>query len=118
MRFPHIPSIDLSNEIRMKFGAIARKSMAIAPPKRLRKRLITSKAPRIRMAWDEAFLAMAAHHDDVLLNEVNTTDHQTDKVTAFARAWFRVNFEGECFYPQKTVVLNVPNLSIRHHKLG
>ncbi len=31
-------------------------------------------APCMRSGWDEAFTAMAKQHDDVLLNEVNTTD--------------------------------------------
>ena len=31
-------------------------------------------APRSRTGWDEAFAVMAKQHDDVLLDEVNTTD--------------------------------------------
>lgn len=31
-------------------------------------------APRSRSGWEEAFAAMATQHDDVLLEEVNTTD--------------------------------------------
>lgn len=31
-------------------------------------------APRSRSGWEEAFGAMATQHDDVLLDEVNTTD--------------------------------------------
>lgn len=28
----------------------------------------------LRAGWDEAFAAMAKHHDDMLLDEANTTD--------------------------------------------
>lgn len=31
-------------------------------------------APRSRSGWEEAFAAMATQHDDILLDEVNTTD--------------------------------------------
>ncbi|NJK52384.1 MAG: AbrB/MazE/SpoVT family DNA-binding domain-containing protein [Leptolyngbyaceae cyanobacterium SU_3_3] len=31
-------------------------------------------APRLRSGWDEAFAEMAKQHDDVLLDEVSTTD--------------------------------------------
>ncbi len=30
-------------------------------------------APRLRAGWDEAFAVMAEEHDDILLDEVNTT---------------------------------------------
>jgi antitoxin MazE len=31
-------------------------------------------APRLRIGWDKAFAAMAEQHDDVLLDEVDTTN--------------------------------------------
>ncbi len=31
-------------------------------------------APQLRMGWDLAFASMAAEHDDVLLDDVSTTD--------------------------------------------
>jgi antitoxin MazE len=37
-------------------------------------RITIRKAPRVRMTWDEAFSAMAKHHDDVLLDDANTTE--------------------------------------------
>jgi antitoxin MazE len=37
-------------------------------------RLIIRAAPRLRVGWDEAFAAMAERHDDVLLDDINTTD--------------------------------------------
>ncbi len=37
-------------------------------------RLIIRAAPRLRVGWDEAFAAMAERQDDVLLDDVNTTD--------------------------------------------
>ena len=37
-------------------------------------RLIIRAAPRSRGGWDEAFAAMAELHDDVLLDDVNTTE--------------------------------------------
>ncbi|MGI8504894.1 MAG: AbrB/MazE/SpoVT family DNA-binding domain-containing protein [Hassallia sp.] len=37
-------------------------------------RLIISAAPRLRVGWDEAFAAMSERHDDVLLDDINTTD--------------------------------------------
>ena len=36
--------------------------------------LIIRTASRSRSGWEEAFAAMASQHDDVLLNEVSTTD--------------------------------------------
>lgn len=32
------------------------------------------RAPQLRMEWDEAFALMAEQHDDVLLDDANTTD--------------------------------------------
>jgi antitoxin MazE len=37
-------------------------------------RLIIRAAPRLRVGWDEAFAAMAERDDDVLLDDINTTD--------------------------------------------
>ncbi|MBW4619105.1 MAG: AbrB/MazE/SpoVT family DNA-binding domain-containing protein [Cyanosarcina radialis HA8281-LM2] len=37
-------------------------------------RLTIRAAPRLRTGWDEAFAAMARQHDDVLLDEIDTTD--------------------------------------------
>jgi len=37
-------------------------------------RLIIRAASRLRVGWDEAFATMAERHDDVLLDDVNTTD--------------------------------------------
>ncbi|MFN6559545.1 MAG: AbrB/MazE/SpoVT family DNA-binding domain-containing protein [Nostoc sp. ChiSLP01] len=37
-------------------------------------RLILRAAPKLRVGWDEAFAAMAEQHDDVLLDDVNTTN--------------------------------------------
>ncbi len=36
-------------------------------------------APQLRMGWDLAFAAMAAQHDDVLLDDVSTTDWERDE---------------------------------------
>jgi antitoxin MazE len=36
--------------------------------------LIIRAAPRSRLGWDEAFAAMAERHDDVLLDDVKTTE--------------------------------------------
>lgn len=36
--------------------------------------LIIRTASRPRSGWEEAFAAMASQHDDVLLDEVSTTD--------------------------------------------
>ena len=36
--------------------------------------LIIRTASRSRSGWEEAFAAMASQHDDVLLDEVSTTD--------------------------------------------
>ncbi len=36
--------------------------------------LTVRTASRLRDGWDKAFAAMAEQHDDVLLDEVNTTD--------------------------------------------
>jgi antitoxin MazE len=37
-------------------------------------RLTIRTAPRLRAGWDKAFAAMAEQHDDILLDEVNTTN--------------------------------------------
>ena len=37
-------------------------------------RLTIRSATRLRSGWDEAFAVMAKQQDDVLLNEINTTD--------------------------------------------
>lgn len=37
-------------------------------------RLIMRAAPKIRVGWDEAFAAMAAQQDDILLDDVSTTN--------------------------------------------
>ncbi|BAY12859.1 AbrB/MazE/SpoVT family DNA-binding domain-containing protein [Calothrix sp. NIES-2098] len=37
-------------------------------------RLILRPASKLRVGWDEAFATMAERHDDVLLDDVNTTD--------------------------------------------
>jgi antitoxin MazE len=36
-------------------------------------RLIIRPAQKLRLGWDEAFAKMAEQHDDVLLDNVNTT---------------------------------------------
>jgi antitoxin MazE len=36
--------------------------------------LIIRAAPKLRVGWDEAFAAMAERHDDILLDDVNTTE--------------------------------------------
>lgn len=36
--------------------------------------LIIRATPQSRVGWDEAFLTMASQHDDVLLDNVNTTE--------------------------------------------
>lgn len=36
--------------------------------------LIIRPSPKLRVGWDEAFTVMAERQDDVLLDEVNTTD--------------------------------------------
>lgn len=37
-------------------------------------RLIVRPAPKIRVGWDEAFAAMAEQKDDILLDDVSTTN--------------------------------------------
>lgn len=37
-------------------------------------RLIMRAAPKIRVGWDEAFAAMAEQKDDILLDDVSTTN--------------------------------------------
>ncbi|MFB2893385.1 AbrB/MazE/SpoVT family DNA-binding domain-containing protein [Aerosakkonemataceae cyanobacterium BLCC-F50] len=37
-------------------------------------RLIVRAAPKIRVGWDEAFAAMAEQKDDILLDDVSTTN--------------------------------------------
>ena len=37
-------------------------------------RLIVRAAPKIRVGWDEAFAAMAQRQDDILLDDVSTTN--------------------------------------------
>ncbi|MBE9228288.1 AbrB/MazE/SpoVT family DNA-binding domain-containing protein [Phormidium sp. LEGE 05292] len=37
-------------------------------------RLIVRVAPKIRVGWDEAFAAMAEQKDDILLDDVSTTN--------------------------------------------
>jgi hypothetical protein len=44
-----------------RVGNIAREMFIVSPP-------------RLRVGWDEAFAAMAERHDDVLLDDINTTD--------------------------------------------
>lgn len=36
--------------------------------------LIVRAAPRLRVGWNEAFAGMAEQHDDILLDDVNTTN--------------------------------------------
>ncbi|MBH8564622.1 AbrB/MazE/SpoVT family DNA-binding domain-containing protein [Nostoc sp. CENA67] len=36
--------------------------------------LIISAAPKLRVGWEEAFAAMTERNDDVLLDDVSTTD--------------------------------------------
>ncbi len=36
--------------------------------------LIVRAAPRLRVGWEAAFVAMAEQNDDVLLDDVSTTD--------------------------------------------
>jgi antitoxin MazE len=36
-------------------------------------------APQLRRGWDLAFAAMAAQHDDVLLDDVSTTNWEQDE---------------------------------------
>ncbi|WGV25542.1 AbrB/MazE/SpoVT family DNA-binding domain-containing protein [Halotia branconii] len=36
--------------------------------------LIVRAAPKLRVGWEEAFAAMAEQHDDVLLDDVSSTD--------------------------------------------
>jgi antitoxin MazE len=36
--------------------------------------LTIRKAPRLRTGWDKAFAAMAEQHDDILLDDVDTSD--------------------------------------------
>jgi antitoxin MazE len=41
--------------------------------------LIVRAAPKLRVGWDEAFAAMAQRHDDVLLDDVGTTNWDRDE---------------------------------------
>lgn len=42
-------------------------------------RLIVRKAKRSRVGWDEAFAVMAEQHDDMLLDDVSTTNWDRDE---------------------------------------
>jgi hypothetical protein len=58
-------------------------------------RLVIRAAPQLRVGWDEAFAAMADRQDDVLLDDINTTDW--DRVRARAskinkNKWTKVQF--------------------------
>ncbi|MCV3212059.1 hypothetical protein OGM63_00720 [Plectonema radiosum NIES-515] len=58
-------------------------------------RLIIRAVTRLRLGWDEVFAAMAERYDDVLLDDINTTD--CDRVRARAskinnNKWTKVQF--------------------------